>query len=149
MKNNIIKIPVESNWLPPYRLEYDGKYLTLFGRDKNFEVPYYGLKSEKEEDREYEEMVLVPVVIERRGLKPNFLLYTKNMIVIDLYSTELIVVADFEFAQEWAEAFEALRKDMFDNLGIGLERIGGPQIPKPGGAVPPSAAANGQHSDPD
>lgn len=32
----VIHVPIESYYAGNYRLEYDGKYITLLGRDKNY-----------------------------------------------------------------------------------------------------------------
>jgi hypothetical protein len=62
-----ILIKREDNWEEPFRIEYDGKYITLFGRDKNYVVPDYRGHGQIE----YEEMVLVPVVEEIRNIIPQ------------------------------------------------------------------------------
>lgn len=59
------------NWAPPFRLEYDGKYITLFGRDKNHPVTHYGGWAPVEP--EFEEIVLVPVVKEIRKATPEII----------------------------------------------------------------------------
>ncbi len=63
-----LKIPVkvQDNWLGDYRLEYDGKYVTLFGKDKN----YKGFKWDESDEDWYEEMVLDACVCEIRDAKP-------------------------------------------------------------------------------
>lgn len=46
-KADVIRIPIEPHFAGDYRLEYDGKYITLFGRDRN----YAGFKfNEDDED---------------------------------------------------------------------------------------------------
>lgn len=68
-KADVIRIPIEPHFAGGYRLEYDGKYITLFGRDKN----YTGFKFSEEQEDWYEEMVLIPVVVERRSICPEII----------------------------------------------------------------------------
>jgi hypothetical protein len=68
----------EENWEEPFRIEYDGKYITLFGKDKNYVVPDYGGHGQIE----YEQMVLVPVVEEIRNIIPKYANCDKNDIEI-------------------------------------------------------------------
>lgn len=63
-----------------YRVEYDGKYVSLFGGDKN----YVGFKFNQEDDDWYEEMVLIPVVIERRNIIPEIVSVKDNYITVQL-----------------------------------------------------------------
>ena len=66
---NIYTIPIESHFGGNYRLEYDGKYITLFGNDKK-----YG----------NQEMVLIAVVLEIRNATPEILEVTDKEIIISL-----------------------------------------------------------------
>lgn len=76
-----IKVQVEPHWLPPYRLEYDGKYITLFGKDKNYPIPDYFNSGE---NMGFEEMVLVPCVEEVRKARPIIKSFDDNEVVIEL-----------------------------------------------------------------
>lgn len=77
-----ILVKREDNWEEPFRIEYDGKYITLFGKDKNYIVPDYGGHGQIE----YEEMVLVPVVREVRNITPQSAECDKYNIVITYIS---------------------------------------------------------------
>jgi hypothetical protein len=68
-KSDVIRIPIEPHFAGGYRLEYDGKYVTLFGKDRN----YPGFKLLSEEEDWYEEMILIPVVVERRNICPKII----------------------------------------------------------------------------
>lgn len=65
----VVRVKIEPNWNGNYRLEYDGKYVTLFGEDKD----YVGFKFNKDTPDWYEEMVLHPTVCEGRNLTPEIL----------------------------------------------------------------------------
>lgn len=79
-----IKIEREPNWLPPFRVEYDGKYVTLYGKDKEYQLPHYGTIPS---NPEYDEMVLVPVVIERRNIIATIKEYTGDEVIIEITKT--------------------------------------------------------------
>lgn len=68
-KADVIRIPILPHYAGDYRLEYDGKYITLFGKDKQ----YAGMKLSEDWDDWYEEMVLIPVVVERRNICPEII----------------------------------------------------------------------------
>ena len=74
------RIPILDFYAGDYRLEYDGKYVTLFGKDKN----YKGFKFNDEDDDWFEEMVLIPVVEEIRNASPKIIEVTDTDIVVDL-----------------------------------------------------------------
>ena len=76
----VIRIPILDFYAGDYRLEYDGKYVTLFGKDKN----YKGFKFNDEDDDWFEEMVLIPVVEEIRNASPKIIEVTDTDIVVDL-----------------------------------------------------------------
>jgi hypothetical protein len=76
----IINVPIEDHWLPPYRLEYDGKYIGLYGRDKTYPIWGYGMSEPV--PGEYEEMILIPVVLEVRNANPKILEVRETEIVI-------------------------------------------------------------------
>ena len=77
---DIIWIPILSFYGGDYRLEYDGKYISLYGKDKNYETFSYG---DKQEDS-FEEMLLIPIVKEIRNANPQIIQVTDIEIVIDL-----------------------------------------------------------------
>ena len=60
-----ILVKRESNFLPPFQVEYDGKYISLKGRDKNFPLTNYGLHANKDDYiLSYDEKILIPIVLE-------------------------------------------------------------------------------------
>ena len=77
---NTLTIPIEPHFAGDYRLEYDGKYVTLFGKDNRYEVNAYFTP----DPPEYEEMVLVPCVVEVRRASPCIQEVTEGSIVISL-----------------------------------------------------------------
>ena len=68
-------IPILSNYGGGYRLEYDGKYITLYGKDKNYKCMF---------GADYEEMVLIPIVEEIRNAEPEIIETTNTEIVVSL-----------------------------------------------------------------
>jgi len=76
----VIRIPILDFYAGGYRLEYDGKYITLFGRDKN----YKGFKFNDVDEDWFEEMVLIPVVKEIRNASPQIVEVTDTEIVVNL-----------------------------------------------------------------
>ena len=82
---NLISIPIKENWAGDYRLEYDGKYITLFGKDKNFPIrDFYNTG----EDLGYEEMVLLPIVVEVRKANPRIAYVSNSNITIELFNPD-------------------------------------------------------------
>ena len=79
-KNEIIKVPILPHYAGDYRLEYDGKYITLFGGDKN----YKGFNFNETDEDWYEEMVLIPIVKEVRNVNPKIIGVTNTEIIIEL-----------------------------------------------------------------
>ena len=77
---DIILINIEPHFAGDYRLEYDGKYITLYGLDSNYKSPCYGRPNEYY----LEEMVLHPCIFEGRGLKPKILTVTDEYITVKL-----------------------------------------------------------------
>ena len=71
----VIRIPILSNYGGGYRLEYDGKYITLYGKDKGYKCMF---------GDDYEEMVLIPVVEEIRNAEPEIIETTDMEIVVSL-----------------------------------------------------------------
>lgn len=71
----VIRIPILSNYGGGYRLEYDGKYITLYGKDKNYKCMF---------GNDYEEMVLIPIVEEIRNVEPKIIETTDTEIVVFL-----------------------------------------------------------------
>lgn len=76
-----LRVKIKPNWLPPFRIEYDGKYVTLFGRDKNFPETMFHNPGDP---IEYHTMVLVPVLIEIRNVNPKIIGETKEELLISL-----------------------------------------------------------------
>ena len=73
-------IPIEPHFAGDYRLEYDSKYITLFGKDRN----YKGFRFSDDEPIWYEEMVLISCVLEVRNANPTIKKVTDTQIVVDL-----------------------------------------------------------------
>ena len=71
----VIRIPILSNYGGGYRLEYDGKYITLYGKDKDYKCMF---------GDDYEEMVLIPIVEEIRNAEPEIIETTDREIVVSL-----------------------------------------------------------------
>ena len=82
MKDKIVTASIEPNFAGHYRLEYDGKYITLFGWDNSYPVYCYG--SGKLTD-EFEEMVLISCVEEVRNASPSIIKVDENYIYIQLF----------------------------------------------------------------
>ena len=81
-KNTIhkVKCPILNNYVGNYRLEYDGKYVTLFGGDLN----YKGFKFNNDSEDWFEEMVLVPIIVEVRNANPYITDITDTYIEITI-----------------------------------------------------------------
>lgn len=79
-QGDVIRIPILDYYAGDYRLEYDSKYITLFGRDKT----HVGFKYDQEEPDWYEEMILVSVVAEIRNASPQIIEVTDTEIVVSL-----------------------------------------------------------------
>ncbi len=76
----IIQIPIEPHFAGDYRLEYDGKYVTLLGKDNRYDLEgIFGAPKGT-----YDEMVLVPVVVEARGISPEIIEINETSIIISL-----------------------------------------------------------------
>ena len=71
----VIRIPILSNYGGGYRLEYDGKHITLYGKDKDYKCMF---------GDDYEEMVLIPIVEEIRNAEPEIIETTDREIVVSL-----------------------------------------------------------------
>jgi hypothetical protein len=71
----VIRIPILANYGGGYRLEYDGKYITLYGRDKNYKCMF---------GDDYEEMVLIAMLEEVRNAEPEIIETTETEIVVSL-----------------------------------------------------------------
>ena len=56
-------------------MEYDGKYVALYGKDKNYPMMRGG---------DYEEIVLIPIVVEARNANPEITEITSKEILISL-----------------------------------------------------------------
>ena len=79
MIEQIITIPILNYYAGDYRLQYDGKYVSLYGRNSNYEGWSFN-----SDDLWYEEMLLIPIVIEVRNANPEIIEITNDKIVIDL-----------------------------------------------------------------
>lgn len=80
--SKIVKIPIEPHFAGKYRIEYDGKYVSLYGLDNRYDM--FGLYGAPQGT--FEEMVLVPVVEEVRNASPEIKSVTDNFIEIELFS---------------------------------------------------------------
>jgi hypothetical protein len=76
----VIRIPILSNYGGEYRLEYDGKYITLYGKDKGYKCMF---------SDDCEEMVLIPIVEEIRNAEPEIIETTDTEIVVSLGCVQL------------------------------------------------------------
>lgn len=79
-----IIVNIEPHFAGNYSLIYDGKYLSLKGRDSRYLVDYFG-----EGNSSYEEMILVPVIVEIKNVIPRITKVTKEKIEIKLCNTPL------------------------------------------------------------
>ena len=77
---DIIRIPILPHYAGHYRLEYDGKYITLFGCDRNYEGFNYG----EDDEVWHEEMVLISCVVEVRKAGPSIVSVDDKWISIAL-----------------------------------------------------------------
>lgn len=75
-----IKVPIKPHFAGGYRLEYDSKYITLFGKDKR----YPGFNFSEDDDDWFEEMVLVACVEEVRNAQPHIVNIDNEFIYIKL-----------------------------------------------------------------
>lgn len=78
-----IEVEIEPHFAGDYRLEYCGKYISLYGRDRNFKQFQFHPVSNPV-DEMFEEMILIPVVIEVRNANPQIIEITSDKIIIDL-----------------------------------------------------------------
>jgi hypothetical protein len=77
---DVIRIPIEPHFAGDYRLEYDGKYVTLYGKDNRYDME--GLFGAPKGT--YDEMVLIPVIEEIRNANPKIIEVTDTEIVVSL-----------------------------------------------------------------
>jgi hypothetical protein len=77
---SVIHISIEPHFAGDYRLEYDSKYITLFGKDNRYE----GFRFTDDQDIWYEEMVLISCVLEVRKATPIIKEVTDKYITVDL-----------------------------------------------------------------
>lgn len=79
---NIVKIKREDNWVGVFRIEYDSKYVTLYGRNANYPISDF----QGNETGQFEETVLIyePELIEVRNANPEIIEVNDKEIVIDL-----------------------------------------------------------------
>ena len=76
--DDILKITILNNFSGGYRLEYDGKYIILLGKDNRYELFSYS------NTKEYEEMVLISCVLEIRNANPTIKEIKDKEIIINL-----------------------------------------------------------------
>lgn len=79
-KPNVRRIPIQSHFAGDYRIEYDGKYITLYGKDNRYD--YKGMFGAPKGT--YDEMVLIPVVEEVLNANPEIIEVTETEIVVSL-----------------------------------------------------------------
>lgn len=89
MNDDCVVIKRKDHWLEPFRIEYDSKYITLFGKDKNYECLFHQ-SAFPNEPPEYEEMVLPYSVdgngcIEIRNAQPFIKSVTEKTIIIQMH----------------------------------------------------------------
>lgn len=77
---SVIHIPTRPHFAGDYRLEYDGKYITLLGKDNRYE----GFRFADDQEALYEEMVLISCVVEARKATPTIKEVTDKYIAVDL-----------------------------------------------------------------
>jgi len=87
MDNNTIVVNIEPHFAGDYRLEYDGKYITLFGKDNRYDLE--GLFDAPKGT--YEEMVLVPCVAEVRNADPVIDSVNDTHIIISLIKDKQVI----------------------------------------------------------
>lgn len=75
-----VSVKIEPHFAGDYRLEYDGKYITLFGKDNRYDME--GLMGCPKGT--YDEMVLIPIVEEIRHANPEIQSFNENEIIINL-----------------------------------------------------------------
>lgn len=78
------KVPIEPHFGGEYRLEYDGKYISLFGLDTRYE----GFRFSNDQPICYEEMLLIPIVEEVRNATPKITEVTEMYILITFNTKE-------------------------------------------------------------
>lgn len=76
----VIRIPIEPYFAGDYRLEYDGKHITLLGKDNRYE----GFRFTDDQEVWYEEMVLISCVLEVSKATPAIKEVTDKEIVVSL-----------------------------------------------------------------
>ena len=80
----IVNVFIKPHFGGEYRLEYDGKYVSLFGLDTRYD----GFRFSDEQPVWYEERLLVPIVAEVRNAKPSIKEVTEKYILVDLNTKE-------------------------------------------------------------
>lgn len=82
MESNILRVPRESHWLGQFRIEYDGKYISIYGEDSNY--PGYGYGTTETEPSWFEEMCLAGSIAEGGNLNPEITDVTDKYIYINI-----------------------------------------------------------------
>lgn len=81
-----VRIPIEPHFAGDYQLEYDGKYITLHGRDNRYTEFQY--TTEPCISPTFEKMVLIPIVEEARRIECVIEKVTESEIVISITPQE-------------------------------------------------------------
>lgn len=76
----ILRISREPNWIGGFRIEYDGKYIALFGKDREYPGWGYGDQNEVW----YEEMCFGGAFAEGRNLSPEIVKETDEFVYINI-----------------------------------------------------------------
>ena len=79
-----IKVSIKPHFGGEYRLEYDGKYISLFGLDTRYE----GFRFSDDQPIWYEERLLMPIVEEVRNARPKITEVTESYILITFNTKE-------------------------------------------------------------
>ena len=101
MTEKEVLVPIKPYFKGDYRIEYDGKYICLFGKDARNE----GFVYSEEEPIWYEERVLVPIVCEIRNANPVIKEVTEKEIIIDLFSNPMHQRKEEKFSPEESKSW--------------------------------------------
>ncbi len=82
LKKNYLSIRIEPHFAGNYRIEYDGKYVSLYGLDNRYDMA--GLFGTPEGT--FDEMVLIPVAMEVRDASPVIRAVTEKFIEIEIFN---------------------------------------------------------------
>ena len=101
-RTDILRIPRESNWLGNFRIEYDGKYIGLMGKDKNY--PCWFVPDDQ--PAEYEEMCFGGSFAEGRNLSPEITEVTDKYIYIN--------IGDMRESLAWTKMVDDVDRKVFE-----------------------------------